>query len=68
MKTSVCRKLPTYIYPTFLDQKLLSPLKLVRAYLLERLVVDKTGGILGNLELSFLDLFAKLPEQWLVVS
>lgn len=43
-------------------------LDLLAAYLLECLVVDKTGRILGNLELSFLDLLAKLPEQWLVVS
>jgi hypothetical protein len=38
------------------------------SYLLQRLVVDETRGILGDLELSFLDLLAKLPEERLVVS
>lgn len=32
-------------------------------YLLERLIVDEACGILGNLELSFLDLLAKLPME-----
>jgi hypothetical protein len=32
-------------------------------YLLERLIVDEARGILGNLELSFLDLLAKLPME-----
>jgi hypothetical protein len=38
------------------------------SYLLQRLVVDETCGILGDLELSFLNLFAELPEERLVVS
>jgi hypothetical protein len=38
------------------------------SYLLQRLVVDETRSILGDLELSFLDLLAKLPEERLVVS
>lgn len=32
-------------------------------YLLQRLVIDKARGILRNLELSFLDLLAKLPKK-----
>lgn len=38
------------------------------SYLLQCLVVDETRGILRDLELSFLDLLAKLPEERLVVS
>jgi len=38
------------------------------SYLLQRLVVDETRGILRDLELPFLDLFAELPEERLVVS
>ena len=38
------------------------------SYLLQRLVVDETRGILGDVELSFLDLLAKLPEERRVVS
>jgi hypothetical protein len=34
-----------------------------RTYLLERLVIYKARRILGNLELPFLDLLAKLPKD-----
>lgn len=32
-------------------------------YLLQGLVVDKTGGILGNLKLALLNLLAELPRS-----
>jgi len=36
--------------------------------LLERLVIDKTGGIFWNIQLPFLDVFPKLPEETCRVS
>jgi hypothetical protein len=33
------------------------------AYLFQGLVVDKAGSIFGHLELTFLDLLAKLPRR-----
>lgn len=37
-------------------------------YLLQRLVVDKTGSIFGNLKLALLDLLAKFPAAHIYVS
>jgi hypothetical protein len=37
--------------------------EMARAYLFEGLVVDKAGSIFGHLELTFLDLLAKLPRR-----
>ena len=38
-----------------------SALGTLKTYLLQGLVVDEASSILGNLELAFLDLLAKLP-------
>ena len=43
-------------------------LPLEYVYLFKGLIVHETGGIFRNLELSFLDLLAKLPMQRLVIS
>jgi hypothetical protein len=37
-------------------------------YLLQRLVVDKTGSIFGNLKLALLNLLAKFPAAYIFVS
>ena len=60
---SACRASASAVLDTYLR-----PTRKPKTYLLQGLVVDEASSILGDLELAFLDLLAKLPKGGRLVS